>query len=80
MTPSTFVQPFRLIRWFAAISAVVIGITATVLAVVLSSFMTEELFKREAQLSSDFIQKIVFSDGARDYLRDPDNTEARRNF
>ena len=80
MTPSNLVRPFRLIRWFAAISAVVIGITATVLTLVLSSFMTDELFKREAQLSSDFIEKIVFGDGARDYLRDPDNAEAGRIF
>ena len=72
--------PFQLLRWFAGLSAVVIVLIALANAWVVSRFLTEQLFKREAEVSRDFVQNILVSDGTIDYLRHSDDPKVKEHF
>ena len=72
--------PFRLLRWFAWLSAVVIVLIACANAWVVSNFLTEHLFVREAEVSRDFVQNVLVSDGSINYLAHPDDPELQRRF
>lgn len=79
--PTTEHPPvFRLLPWFAGISAVVISLIALGNAWVISDFLTKQLFEREAAVSRDFVQNVLVSDGSLDYLTDPTNKEAAQRF
>lgn len=74
--------PFQLLRWFAGLSAVVIVLIAVANAWVVTRFLTDQLFKREAEVARDFVQNIMVSDGTIDYLRhsvDPKVSEHFKN-
>ncbi len=73
-------SPFRLTRWFAGLSALVIGLLALANAWIVSSFLTDQLIQREAALSSDFVQNVLVSDGSLGLLRQADDAELRRRF
>lgn len=72
--------PFRLTRWFAVLGAVVIGALAWANAWVISSFLTDQLFQREASLSREFVQNVLVSDGSLGYLRHPTDAALRARF
>ncbi len=74
------VSPFRLRRWFAGLSAVVIGLIAVANAWVVSSFLTRQLFQREAAISREFVQNVLVSDGSLEYLSRPDDPLLRQRF
>ncbi|MDL2336698.1 MAG: ATP-binding protein [Pseudomonadota bacterium] len=78
----TFQQPapFRLLRWFAGLSAVVIVLIAVANAWVVSTFLTDQLFQREGAIARDFVQNILVSDGTIDYLRHSDDPTVREHF
>lgn len=71
---------FRLLPWFSGISAVVITLIAFGNAWVISDFLTQQLFEREAVVSRDFVQNVLVSDGSLDYLANPSDAEARERF
>lgn len=73
-------SPFRLTRWFAALSAVVIGLLALANAGVIANFLTDQLIQREASLTRDFVQNVMVSDGSMDVLRHTDDPELRQRF
>ncbi len=56
-TPS----PFRLTRWFSLLSLVCVVSSSTVLAYVLSGFLTEQLLQREATVTQEFVQSVVIT-------------------
>lgn len=72
--------PFRLTRWFAGLSALAIGLLAVANAWVISTFLTDQLFQREASLSREFVQNVLVSDGSLDILRRAEDPELRRRF
>lgn len=73
-------SPFRLTRWFAGLSAVVIGLLALANAWVISSFLTDQLIQREAALTRDFVQNVLVSDGSLDVLRRSEDPELKQRF
>ncbi len=74
------VSPFHLRRWFAGLSAVVIGLIAVANAWVVSSFLTRQLFQREAAVSREFVQNLLATDGARAFLAQPGNPALQPRF
>lgn len=64
ITESTAVasRPFRLTRWFSALSLVCVFSVSMVLAYVLSGFLTEQLLQREATVTMEFVQSVVVTD------------------
>jgi signal transduction histidine kinase len=72
--------PFRLLRWFASISALVIALSAAALSWALSEFLTERMFEQEATLTGDFIRNVLEADGSVGYLRDPTNPALAARF
>ena len=62
------------------LSAVVIALGAAVLAWVISSFLTEQMFRREASLSSEFVHNVLVSDGSISYLKDPKDAVLSERF
>ncbi len=71
---------FNLLRWFAILSPMLIGLIAIGNAVLISSFLSNQLFTREANISRDFVQNIMESDGSIDYLVNPGETEFQSKF
>jgi len=73
-------MPFNLLRWFAWISPIAIGLIALVNAWIISSFLNNQLFQREAAISRDFVQNILQSDGSLEYLANPDRIQTSEHF
>jgi signal transduction histidine kinase len=78
--PTSQIAPFRLLRWFAGLSAIVIVLIAWANAWVVSSFLADHLFQREAAVSRDFVQNVLVSDGSINHLTHPDDPELQRSF
>lgn len=73
-------RPFHLLRWFAVLSAIVIALGASALAWVISSFLTEQIFRREATLSSEFVHNVLVSDGSIAYLKHTQDAVLNERF
>lgn len=73
-------QPFPLLRWFASISAFVIVLIALANTVLVSAFLSEELFQREASVSREFVQNSLEMDGSVYYLSHPQDPLLRSRF
>lgn len=71
---------FNLLRWFAVLSPVAIGLIALGNAWLISTFLNNHLFQREASISRDFVQNILVSDGSLGYLTNPLEPELRARF
>jgi two-component system, NtrC family, sensor histidine kinase HydH len=80
MPPLPIPRPIHLLRWFAVLSAIVIALGAAVLGWVMSSFLTEQMFRREATLSSEFVHNVLESDGSISYLKNPKNEALIERF
>jgi len=52
-------KPFNLIRWFAVLSLITIVIGAVSMATILSHFLAEEVLRRDAMLTSQFIVSVA---------------------
>lgn len=72
--------PFNLLRWFAWLSPIVIAAIAVANAWLISTFLDNHLFQREALVSRDFVQNILRSDGSLDYLARPDDADLAARF
>lgn len=79
MTPDPRV-PFNLLRWFAWLSPLVIGLIILVNAWLISSFLNHHLFQREALISQDFVQNILVSDGSLGYFQNQDDRAVELRF
>lgn len=77
MTPS---KPFNLLRWFAWLSPIAIGLIALANAWLISSFLNNHLFQREGAVSRDFVQNILLSDGSLEYLVHPEDKVLQARF
>lgn len=55
--------PFRLTRWFSLLSLVCVVSASTLLAYILSGFLTEQLLQREATVTQEFVQSVVVTGG-----------------
>lgn len=73
-------KPFNLLRWFAWLSPVVIALTALANAWLISSFLSNHLFQREAAISREFVQNILLSDGSLEYLAHPADAALAQRF
>lgn len=71
---------FNLLRWFAWLSPIAIGLIALINAWLISSFLNDHLFQREASVTRDFVQNILLSDGSLDYLSQPENLQLKPRF
>ncbi len=78
--PPSSERPFHLLRWFAVLAALVIGAIAVANAMLLSRFLNQQLFQREAAVTRDFVQNIVQSDSSLDFLLHPDDPVLRERF
>jgi two-component system sensor histidine kinase HydH len=74
------VGSFNLLRWFAWLSPIAIGLIALINAWLISSFLNDHLFQREATVTRDFVQNILLSDGSLDYLSQPENIALKPHF
>jgi signal transduction histidine kinase len=64
MTESAVTPPlFRLTRWFSLLSLVCVVSASTLLAYILSGFLTEQLLQREATVTQEFVQSVVVTGG-----------------
>lgn len=72
--------PFRLSRWYAGLSALVIALIALVNGWVVARFLTDQLIQREAALSREFVQNVLAADGSVQYLVQPGNLALRPQF
>ena len=80
MSTHDAIKPFNLRRWFALLSPVVIGFIGLVNAWVITSFLNNHLFQREALVSREFVQNILVSDGSLGYLAHPDDAMLKGRF
>jgi signal transduction histidine kinase len=80
MMVNTPEKPFNLLRWFAWLSPIAIGLIALVNAWLISSFLNNHLFQREAAVSRDFVQNILLSDGSLEYLSSPGDEGLKSRF
>lgn len=72
--------PFNLLRWFAWLSPLIIGLIILVNAWLISSFLNHHLFQREALISQDFVQNILVSDGSLEYFQNQDDRAIEFRF
>ncbi|MBL8399050.1 MAG: two-component sensor histidine kinase [Candidatus Accumulibacter sp.] len=72
--------PFNLLRWFAWLSPLVIALIALANAWLISRFLNDHLFQREASISRDFVQNILLSDESLAYLARTDDVALRQRF
>ncbi len=73
-------KPFNLLRWFAWLSPIAIIAIALANAWLISNFLNNHLFKRDAAVSRDFVQNILEADGSLDYLLRQDDPVLREKF
>lgn len=72
--------PMALRRWFALIGGAVIALIALANAWLLSSFLAEQLFQREAEVTRELVQNVLVSDDSIDFLARPDDPALRARF
>lgn len=72
--------PMALRRWFALLGGAVIGLIALANAWLLSSFLTDRLFEREAAVAREFVQNVLVADDSVDFLVRPDDPVLRARF
>jgi signal transduction histidine kinase len=80
MTENETQKPFNLLRWFAWLSPIAILVIALANAWLISNFLNNHLFQREATVSRDFVQNILLSDDSLEYLSRPDDPVLKSRF
>ncbi len=73
-------RPFDLLRWFAWLSPLLIAGIALANAWIISSFLNDQLFQREAGITRDFVQNILVADGSLEYLSRPTDQLLKERF
>jgi len=71
--------PFDLLRWFAWLSPLVIGVITLGNAWVIAAFLDRQLYLREAETARDFVQSILATENSSPYFdaRDDAGLQAR---
>jgi signal transduction histidine kinase len=80
MGKSNIKDNFKLLKWFGWASLIVITCIAVAQAMLMSSFLTSHIFKREGELTEDFVQNFLVADGSLDYLASPDDVKLKEKF
>jgi signal transduction histidine kinase len=78
--PAHAPAPIALRRWFALLGGAVIALIALANAWLVSSFLTERLFEREAAVAREFVQNVLVADDSIDFLVRPDDPGLRERF
>lgn len=69
---------FNLLRWFAVLSLLSVGLISALSAFLLSRFMTHNMLLRDAVVTMEFVQTIAQAENTRSYFEtdDPGKTKA----
>lgn len=70
-------KQFNLQKWFAFLSLFCISAMAVALAMVVSNFLTENMIRRDAVVSKEFIESIIEAENTWSYFEEPYAPEAR---
>lgn len=70
-------QPFRLVRWFAALGLLCVLLSAAGTAFVLERFLTRQMLRHDAELSAEFIDSLVRAEGTWAYFSNPMDAPSR---
>ncbi len=71
---------FNLLRWFGVLGLVCVIATGAGSAWLLSRFLTEHMLRRDAEVSSEFVDSIVRAERTWSYFVRPDSAEARERL
>jgi signal transduction histidine kinase len=69
-------RDFALMRWFALSGAAAIGAFSLAMALVLGEFLASRLLGRDAEVSREFVQSIVITQGVAQALSAPGGTDS----
>ena len=80
---ATVPETFNLTRWFALLSLVIVAAISASAAFWLSRFLSEEMLRRDAVLTMEFVRSLVLAERAVPYFLHPgraDQGELEENF
>ena len=80
MPTNDHAKPFNLLRWFAWLSPIVIAVIALANAWLISNFLNNHLFQREASISREFVQNVLVADGSLEFLTQPNDPVLAARF
>ena len=72
--------PFNLSRTFALTSLALIVVMACGLGWLMSQVLTTRMLQREGEVSMDFVQNLLLTDGSAGFLASPDDTDLKARF
>jgi len=70
--PAHRAQGFPLLHWFSAVSFVAVAVVSVALALVLARFVEGQMLRHDGELSRQFVQGIVDTQGVTRYFREGD--------
>ncbi|MCG3113233.1 MAG: ATP-binding protein [Candidatus Manganitrophus sp. SB1] len=73
-------RPFNLLRWFALLSFLSVGLITAVSSLLLSSFLTRNMLQRDAVVTMEFVQTIAQAENTRSYFETDDPGKTRTVF
>jgi signal transduction histidine kinase len=73
----TVPKTFSLTRWFAALSLVTLVAISAMAAFWLSRFLSEEMLRRDAVLTMEFVRSLVLAEHAVPYFRHPGSADQK---
>lgn len=68
---------FDVLRWFAVLMLVCIGVFGTGTAMFLSGFLSRQMLERDAELSGEFLESIMVAERTWSYFADPASADSR---
>ncbi len=71
---------YPLLRWFSLVSLAALGAASVVSALLISQFLEAQLLRHDAELSRDFVQSVVTTQGVVDDFRADPGEERRAAF
>lgn len=76
-TPRPRTRGRDVVRWFAGVMLLCIGVFGAGSAMIFSGFLTHQMLMRDAELSGEFLESIIAAERTWSYFADPASTEAR---
>jgi len=73
-------RPFNLLRWFALLSFLSVGLITAVSSFLLSSFLTRNMLQRDAVVTMEFVQTIAQAENTRSYFETDDPGKTKTVF
>ncbi len=80
MSPPSPPVPFNLSRTFALTSLGLIVVMACGLGWLMSQVLTSRMLQREGEVSMDFVQNLLLTDGSAGFLANPDDADLKARF